>query len=245
MNQVAVSGNIFSYGQFGDFENSPILILHGWGRSGQEWTQLGKELSAWNNRKVYILDLPGFGGSSLPNVSNIHDYSELVSEFCKYLDIKKVILIGHSLGGRIGIVMGANKDSILTKLILINPAGVKPVSIKRLVLRIFAKIFFWIPREIRNLILGRIMDEDFRNSPALQKLYRAVVGEDLRKYLPKIKCETVVIWGEWDRVLPISLLRVYRKYLKNRIVRVVWGAGHDPHLTQADQILRILQEYTE
>jgi pimeloyl-ACP methyl ester carboxylesterase len=72
-----------------------------------------------------------------------------------------------------------------------------------------------------------------------------VVGADLRKYLPKIQTETTVVWGEYDYVLPLSLTRVYAKLLRNRSTRVVWGAGHDPHLTHFEQTLRVLQESVE
>jgi pimeloyl-ACP methyl ester carboxylesterase len=72
-----------------------------------------------------------------------------------------------------------------------------------------------------------------------------VVGEDLRKYLPKIACPTQVVWGEHDPILPLSLTKVYRDKLINVTVRVVWGAGHDPHLTHYDQTLAILQEASE
>jgi pimeloyl-ACP methyl ester carboxylesterase len=89
------------------------------------------------------------------------------------------------------------------------------------------------------------MDEDYRNSPALRDLYRAVVGADLRKYLPKIQAKTTVVWGEQDPILPLSLSRVYIKSLVDARLRVVWGAGHDPHLTHFEQTLRILQESVE
>lgn len=245
MSQVAVAKQIWNYQEIGDGKGIPIIILHGWGRSGNEWIPMAKELSQWSGRKVYVVDLPGFGGSSLPQVKDIYDYSDLVIQFCKYLDIKKVVLIGHSLGGRIGIVMASRYVMMVEKLILVDPAGVKPRSIKRVIIGMIAKLFVWVPRQIRLRLIGGMMDSDYRDSPALRDLYRAVVRHDLRSDLSNIKCRTELVWGECDPILPLSLTKVYLNKISQATVRVVWGAGHDPHLTKYEQTLSILEELCE
>lgn len=245
MVQVASDGQMWNYEEIGSGEGTPLLILHGWGRSGNEWMQMARDLGAWSGRKVYILDLPGFGGSSLPKVDNIYEYTQLVENFCNYLSIAKVILIGHSLGGRVGIVLAEKHETIIEKLILIDPAGVKHKSLRRTILQLFSYAFRIVPTPFRRRISGIIMDEDYRNSPTLHNLYRAVVAEDLKKLLHKINCETIVVWGESDPILPITLTKIYKKFLKNCLVRVVWGAKHDPHLSHYGQTLAILQENIE
>ncbi len=248
MAQVAVGQQIWHYEEIGRGKGAPLLILHGWGRSGSEWIAMAKELSLWSGRKAFVLDLPGFGGSSLPaqaglpHVKTIEEYSELVAAFCEYMDLKQVVIIGHSLGGRVGIVLGAKHKEIVEKLVLIDPAGVKPRSVRRVALKTISKVFGWVPARWRRGLAASVMDEDYHNSPALRSLYRVIVGPDLRAYLPQIHCETTVVWGENDPTLPITLTAIYRQYLRQARVRVVWGAGHDPHLTHFDQTLRILQE---
>lgn len=245
MAQIAVGNQIWNYQEVGSGKGVPILILHGWGRTGNEWVKMAEELSAWSGRKVYVVDLPGFGGSSLPKVKTITQYSELVVAFCKYMEIDKMSVIGHSLGGRVGIILASKYSHLVEHLILIDPAGVKPRSLRRTTLKIIAKLFAWVPFSIRAKMVGSVMDEDYRNSPSLRDLYRVVVGEDLRKYLPEIKCATTIVWGENDPILPLSLTKIYRKLLPDNQIRVVWGAGHDPHLEKFDQTLRILEESVE
>jgi len=242
MTQVAVNSQIWNFQEIGNGKATPILILHGWGRSGNEWIPMANELSVRNGRKVYVIDLPGFGGSSLPRVSSIVDYSKLVADFLVYLDLDKVVILGHSLGGRVGIVLGAMHPNLVERLILIDPAGVKPKSLKRVLLQVIAKIFAWVPPTIRTKIIANMMDEDYRSSPALATLYRSVVGKDLRIYLPSITCPTTVVWGEHDPILPLALTKIYQKKLSDNKIRVVWGAGHDPHLSHPRQLDRILEE---
>lgn len=245
MTQIALNGIVLNYMEIGVGKEAPLLILHGWGRSGGEWINIAQELSQWSGRKAYILDLPGFGGSSLPKIADIFEYSQFVVDFCEYLEISKVVLIGHSLGGRVGIVMASKHSQLVEKLVLVDPAGVKPKSLKRSVLKTFAKVFFWIPKNIKSKVLGKVMDEDYRSSPTLRELYRSIVKDDLKNILSKIKCETIVVWGERDRVLPVALVKIYRDKLSKHTIRLVWGADHDPHLTQYDQTLKILQEAVE
>lgn len=243
MTQIAVGSQIWNYSEVGSAAakakaGEVILILHGWGRTGAEWLAMARELDC----RAYVVDLPGFGGSTLPEVKDIFEYTQLVEKFCKYMKIEKAVVLGHSLGGRVGIVMGARNGEMVEKLILIDPAGVKPRSLKRVGLKLVARLFAWVSPKVRARIVGRMMDEDYRNIPALRGLYRAVVGENLRNYLPKIKCKTWVIWGEKDQILPLSLTDIYKKLLPYPIVRVIWGAGHDPHLSHYLPLMRVLEE---
>lgn len=242
MSQVAVGGQIWKYEEIGAGKKSPIMFLHGWGRSGSEWKQIAKELSERSDRKIYVLDLPGFGGSSMVQINDIYEYSQLVVAFCKYMDLKKIIIVGHSLGGRIGLVLASKYPLIVEKLILIDPAGVKQKSLKRTTMSLVSKIFSFVPRAIRSKIVSGFMDEDFRNSPTTRELYTAVVKDDLRSSLLQIKCKTWVIWGEKDKVLPLKLVDVYKKLLAYPTVRIIWGAGHDPHLSHPIILKRILEE---
>lgn len=245
MSQVAVNGQVWNYLKIGSGKRTPILVLHGWGRSKEEWIRLASELSKIRKCEIYLLDLPGFGGSSLPKVNDIYEYSSLLSDLCKYLEIKKAIIAGHSLGGRVAIVMGSRHSSLVEKLILIDPAGVKPRSIKRVVLTTLAKLTGFVPVAWRRQVMTKMMDMDYQNSPALRDLYRAIVKDDLRHDLGKIVADVTLVWGERDPILPLSLSQIYRRAIPQSTLRVVWGTGHDPHLTHYDQLKRIIEENIE
>lgn len=239
--QWAVAGQVWNGVEIAG-KDSPIVLLHGWGRSSAEWVSFGTELNKVTGRTVYCLDLPGFGGSPLPQVNNMEEYAKLLISWMDYLKLEQIDLVGHSLGGRVGIVLGATNTKRIGKLVLIDSAGVRPWSLKRMLLKGVAKLFAWVPREARRKVTTRLMDEDYRNSPPLRSLYRAVVKSDLRPYLNKIKNETTVIWGERDPLLPLALTKIYQKQIMKVRVRVVWEAGHDPHLSHPREMMRILEE---
>ena len=71
-------------------------------------------------------------GSSLPQVKSLDEYVDLVLQFCDYLNIKKVVLVCHSLGARVGITWATGKyKEMVEKLVLVDPAGPKEFSLKR------------------------------------------------------------------------------------------------------------------
>lgn len=241
MTQVAVDRLVWNYREIKG-SGVPIVILHGWGRSGAEWELLGKYLHEKTGRTVLIPDLPGFGGTgTYQNITDIYDYTKVLVSWMTYLDIKRASIVGHSLGGRMGVVLGARYHALVENLILIAPAAVKPMTMRRILLHPLRIISSLIPSIIRESVSRSVSDVDGQNIK-LRELYKAVVKYDLTNELAKIKASTLVIWGERDPVLPLSLLSIYKKYLQNASVRVVWEAGHDPHLSHFRDLSRIVEE---
>lgn len=240
--------NVVVEGQWWQFEKIagkglPIVVLHGWGRDGREWLKTAKELKRITGRTIYLLDLPGFGGSKLTRVRDLAQYAETVAEWAKYMKIPRMTVLGHSLGGRLGIILASRYQNLVDRLVLIAPAGIKPKSWKRRIMKMLSVLLGLVPLGMRRKLAAPFMDEDYQNSSSeLRELYRVVVRDDLRKYLPDIKQPTDVIWGETDPILPLALVKTYRKLLPHCRVRIVWGAGHDPHLSDPTQLTSILEE---
>jgi len=114
--QIVVNGLLTNYNVFGDEKNKPLLILHGWQNSSADWTLIAKELKEY---KVILLDLPGFGQTAQPNSDfSIYDYAKFVEDFLDKLEYKKITLLGHSMGARIGIILGAKTKKIETRSLI-------------------------------------------------------------------------------------------------------------------------------
>ena len=77
--------------------------------------------------KVYLIDVVGFGKSSLPeHPLNSDDFGNFLKELLDALKIENPILIGHSNGGR--IIINAVGRGIVNprKVVLLDSAGLKP-----------------------------------------------------------------------------------------------------------------------
>lgn len=229
--QKVIGGQLVNYEVTGTSKKN-LLILHGWGGSLQEWMSIAKRLET--GYKVWLLDFPGFGGSPKPSFDwSIYDYAKFVRDFIKDLKIKDPIVMGHSFGGRVAILLEAKK------LILVDAAGLEFKSLKARVFGWAADYLRWVPQNIKNLFGS----PDYKSAGNMRKIFVKVVNQDLTREMSKIKCPTVIIWGEKDRVLPIFQAKIIKETIGGAILRIVWNADHWTHLSKPNEFLEILNEY--
>src|SRR5579862_7722800 len=120
--QIVVDGLLTNYERLGN-KAQKLLILPGWMHSVDEWIPIGKQLS--DKYEVILLDLPGFGKTQRPEITySIYAYADFVEHFLDKLEIKQTTLMGHSFGGRLGIIL-ASKTTKVSNLILVDSPAVE------------------------------------------------------------------------------------------------------------------------
>ncbi|MBU1628292.1 alpha/beta hydrolase, partial [bacterium] len=127
-------------------EGKSILFLHGWGHSNTAFREVVDNLKG--KCKCYIVDLPGFGLSDIPDLSwDSIDFANVIKNFIEGLDLKDTIIVGHSFGGKIAVLTANRTHGNVKKLVLIDSAGIKaPMTVAK-----FIRIYlFKIGRIIKN-----------------------------------------------------------------------------------------------
>lgn len=239
--KVVIDTTILHYEQIGQGEKN-LLVLHGWGRSLREWIPIAHSLTGY---KVTLLDLPGFGSSEeASGAIDTYEYSEIVLKFIKKLEIAPCRIVGHSFGGRIATILAAQYPEIVSKIILVDAGG---IEIKSLGVQVKIILYKLILKHFKNLIPRRIKNffgsSNYRVlSGNLRKSFVKIVNQDLRSLFSIIKQPVVVIWGSDDRVLSVQYVKIYRKLIPQALVRIIWGAGHCPHVEKHKDFISILQE---
>ena len=125
----------------------------------------------------------------------------------------------------------------MEQLLLVDAAGIEKKNLWLKLKVIVAKVLKPI---IPQSIVRRFLRGDYAESGEMKEIFKKVVSQDLVNLLPKIKIPTTIIWGEFDRILPISHAKILHSKIKNSKLRIVWGAAHDPHLEKREQFLEIL-----
>ncbi|MCK4781532.1 alpha/beta hydrolase [Candidatus Parcubacteria bacterium] len=227
-------------------QEKTILILHGWGSFSEKWRKTGDLLSK-NNFQVIAPDLPGFGKSSdPPKPWDVDDYVEWVKNFIVQKKLKNFFLLGHSFGGRVAIKFSAKYPEKVEKLILVSSAGIKPKT-NHLNFLAGAKKVKWLPgfsltRKIFYKYILRKTDY-FKAKGVMRETFKKIIEEDLTFHLSKIKISTLIIWGDKDKMTPISDAYLMNRKIPNSKLEILKNIGHFPYLKCPEKLSEIILKF--
>lgn len=238
------------YEKYGDHKQT-IIILPGWGNTRNTFSYMISFLK--NYFTVYIIDYPGFGNSPFPNKDlNIYDYSNLIYEFIKDIDVKDPILIGHSFGGRIITTLLGYYQYNFSNIILMNSAGIKPKKtiskqLRNIYYKSLQKIGNIFPKKLKTkwkkYLFNKFASSDYKNlNDNMKTTFKNVINEDLTPYLKKIKTTTLLIWGDKDIDTPIKDAYTMNKLIENSELIILEETAHFSYLEQPILINNIIFE---
>ncbi|MEG1923490.1 MAG: alpha/beta hydrolase [Clostridia bacterium] len=221
-------------------DGNAVLFLHGWGGNVDSFKIISDKLRCCK----ISLDLWGQGESEAPEGWTIERYADAIYLFLKYLKISNVTIVAHSFGCRVAVAFAAKYLHNINGLVLLSAAGFRFFSVKRLFK--IANYKFKKMLVKHNLIknrLDRYGSEDYKilNSK-MKKEFNLIVKEDLSKYAKRIKCKTLLIWGDRDCETPLKYMKRYNKLIKNSKCIVISG-NHYAYLNSSFFIAIKIQNF--
>jgi len=239
------------YDVSGPESGAPVILMHGWGCNHTTVASIANAING--SMLVYSLDLPGHGSSDEPPEAwGIEKFTSLVEEFARRLNIKSPVLIGHSFGGRISILMSSRTD--VSKVVLVDAAGIKP----RRSLKYYSKVYSFkaakkiLPYIIGKKNAGKVIDAwrgkagsaDYRNSsPVMRAVMSICVNEDLKHVMPSIKAPTLLIWGENDTATPLSDAKTMERLIPDAGLVSFPDCGHYSFLDNPGQFRAVIRSF--
>ena len=109
-------------------EGDPLVFLHGWGMTPRVYVPAVTPLTRAGIR-VVAPALPGFGGSDGPPLRSLglDEYADRVAAFMDTIGLDKpAFVMGHSLGGGVGIRLASRRPDLVRSLTLVNSVGGAP-----------------------------------------------------------------------------------------------------------------------
>lgn len=243
-----INGSKIYYQKVG--KGKDLVMLHGWGQDVSTFWPDIEFLK--DNFSLWLLDLPGFGKSDNPNQAfGSKDYAQVLEKFIKQERIDKPILLGHSYGGKISIKFASLYPSLISKLILVGASGIKPaLSFKTVLIYPLAKIVHYLIPDIFNLKsllrkkFYRRIESDYENAGIMKDTLIETIKEDLTADLRRINIQTLVLWGDKDRAVPLKYGKLMYRLIKDSKLVVFEDKGHFLHVHDPERFAYYVKDFS-
>ncbi|MCY4464227.1 MAG: alpha/beta hydrolase [Chloroflexi bacterium] len=232
-------------------EGAPVLMVHGWGANIETLAPLAARLSPLGYC-CYLFDLPGFGKSAEPPCAwSVRDYVGFCRAFLDAHGRPRAHYFGHSLGGRIGLMLAAEHPERIDKMTLSNSAGIKlePSIGQRLRLGLVRRARSSLhalganstAESLRRYYNQRFGSADYvQASPIMRQTLVKIVNQDLLEYARRVAQPTVLIWGDADEETPLWMGRKLESAMPDAALIVYPGAGHYAYLDLPERTVSIM-----
>ena len=251
-----IDGSKIRYFEVGTSKKT-LLLLHGLGASAERWQEVIPLFA--KKFRVIVPDLIGFGYSDKPMVDYTTDYfAEFVSKFVNEIGIKKMNIIGSSLGGQIAAESMINYDVNVKKLVLVSPSGVMKHSTPALNAYISAALY---PNTDSALNAFQVMSgrkkidekivsgfiERMQLPNAKMAFMSTLLGlsnsEAITEKLQLITIPTLIVWGENDPVIPIDYAQSFVSGINDCRFYKMTGCGHTPYVEKPKAFFQIVADF--
>ncbi|MBZ0294742.1 MAG: alpha/beta hydrolase [Anaerolineae bacterium] len=243
---LAKSGIWYADGRHKGQVHPPLLLIHGAGGSHLDWPGALRRLPGTG---TLAPDLPGHGRSEGKGYSQVDAYADDLVTLLDELALSQVFVLGHSLGGAIGLSLALRVPARVCGLILVG-TGAK--------LKVHPDILHAADHEtaLRQLVSGYWsdkVDEAQREQsyarlqavdPAvLQNDLRAADGFDVREQLDRIKTPTLVIGGTEDALTPVRYSTYLQQHIPGAELVIIEGGSHMMMLEQPQVIANTVETW--
>ena len=231
----------------GPREAPALLLLHGFGSSLETWEPWARVLEQrW---RVVRLDLPGSGLSGPDRTGDYTDARgvELIGALLDRLALADVVLVGHSLGGRLAWRYAAAQPARVRRLVLISPDGFaspgfaygQPAEVPtvlrlmryflpRALFRANLQAAYADPARLTDAVLERTYDlvlAPGNRAAMLERMSQTVLVDPL-PLLRRIEAPTLLLWGEADAMIPFRNAADYHGALPHATLVALPDLGH-------------------
>lgn len=241
-----------------------VVMLHGFTGSKENWYPLARELGG--RYRLLVPDLPGWGASERkPGVAyGFPEQTEHVAAFLRAVSPDRpVVLLGHSMGGGIAVLLAARHPNAVAQVGLLNAAGVRfkdnrfgeevlagrnPFAVEDAasLQRYLDTVFYddaakpWIPWPASAALIARRRGEAAFEQDVLDRIGRGADSLLPGDEAARIRQPALLLWCRQDAVIDASALDLYAARIPQARRVLLDGCGHMSLLEQPRAVAEAL-----
>ena len=262
---VTVNGLRIHYLDWGNTGKPPFLMLHGIARHAHSFDHIAPHFR--DNYHVIAMDMRGHGDSdwSPGGAYLVEDYVKDVEGLAEQLNLRGLVLLGNSTGGRVVQVYAGLHPERVARLVVedVGPERTNEIA-SGFARRVQQESNGWASEDELIASLerngGRVSDSLQRNYAHFgtkrredgrivwkrdPNLVKGFVPTELWRFVRQITCPTLYVLGGASNIVPPATQEQLKKAVPSSRIIIMPGLGHYPHLEAPDEYLKIVQTFLD
>lgn len=233
-----------------------LVFLHYWGGSSRTWKHVTAALA--ESYRTIATDHRGWGESDAPaDGYALADLADDAAGVIRALDLRRYVLVGHSMGGKVAQLLASRRPEGLLGLVLVNSAPPSPLDLPQQAREMMANAYSTrraVEETIDQVLTFKPLDpvdreqviaDSLRGAPQAKKAWPSSASqEDISDAVAAIEVPTLVIAGEEDRVDTLEAVKSETMpCIPGAVLQVVPGTGHLSPLESPADLVRLIDQF--
>jgi sigma-B regulation protein RsbQ len=245
-----------------------LLFAHGFGCDQNMWRFITPAFEG--DYRIVLFDYVGSGKSDLSaydpeRYRSLEGYAQDILDICDALDLRHVILVGHSVSSMIGVLAAKQRPELFDHLILVGPSpsylndgsyvgGFERGDIAHLLDLMDHNYIGWanqlapvIMKNTDRAELSAELEASFCSTdPTIARRFaEATFYADNREDLKDVATPTLVIQCADDALAPVSVGEFVHQQMPNSTLTVLNVSGHCPHMSHPKETVQAIKAYLQ
>jgi pimeloyl-ACP methyl ester carboxylesterase len=235
-----------------------LVFLHYWGGSARTWKHVTTRLSP--KFHIVAIDHRGWGESDAP--ASGYGLSDLAADaegVIGALNLRRYVLVGHSMGGKVAQLIASRRPEGLAGLVLVAPSPPQPMNVPDEVRKMMSGAYSSreaVEATMDNVLTAKkligedreqVISDSLRGAPPAKHAWPNVTSrEDITSQVGRINVPTVVIAGEADHVDSPDLLRAeLLSRVPQAAMEIIPATGHLSMLESPEAVASLIAKFCE
>lgn len=233
-----------------------LIFLHYWGGSSHTWKYVTAALA--KSYRTIAIDHRGWGESDAPAVGySLADHAEDILGVINALGLKRYLLVGHSMSGKIAQLIASRRPPGLIGLVLVASALPGPLEFPREMLESMVHLYdtrqaiegaidqALVAKPLNQADREQVIADSLRGAQQAKAAWPQSSGlEDIRALVELIDVPTLAVYGGSDHIHTMeSIKSELVSRIPGTVLEILPGIGHLPPLESPTELVQLIERF--